>query len=111
MSRKNKKEKKLATKPLLASQVEMLTMKVQLFNQVNALWQQRKQDIDRATAMCILELGVPEAQVGEWGLAADGKSIVRYGKKRRPPGIIGTTVKNRPKKKKPTKDQEAESDE
>lgn len=108
MSKKNKKEKKLASKPLMASQVQLLTLLVQQFNQVNALWNQKKQAIDNAVTMSILELGIPETQVGEWGLAADGKSIVRYGRKKRPP-IMGTTVKARPKKKKkPNKNQPAE---
>ena len=110
MSKKNKKEKKLETKPLMATQVSLISLLVQQFNQVNQLWNQKKKNIDDAVAMCILELGIPETQVGEWGLSQDGKSIIHYGKKRRPP-IIGTTVGKRPKKKKPTKDQEAESDE
>ena len=111
MSKKNKKEKKLASKPLMASQVQLLTLLVQQFNQVNALWNEKKQAIDNAVAMSILELGVPEAQIGEWGLSQDGKFIVRYGKKKRPP-MIGTTVRARPKKKKkPGKDQQAEPDE
>ena len=100
MSKKNKKEKKLATKPLLASQTDLLTLLVQQFNQVNALWNQKKQNIDKAVIKIKEELKVPEAQFNEWGLSQDGKFIVHYGKKRRPP-IIGTTVGNRPKKKKP----------
>ena len=111
MSKKNKKEKKLETKPLMATQVSLISLLVQQFNQVNQLWNQKKKNIDDAVAMCILELRIPESQVSEWGLSQDGKSIMRYGKKRRPP-VIGTTVKNRSnKKKKPTKDQNAESDE
>ena len=107
MSKKNKKDKKkenqLPFKPLMISQVQLLTLLVQQFNQVNALWNEKKQAIDNAVAISILELGIPEAQIGEWGLAADGKSIVRYGKKKRPP-IMGSTVKIRSKKKKATKD-------
>lgn len=100
--KKKKKEDRLPSKPLMASQVQLLTLLVQQFNQVNALWNEKKQAIDNAVAISILELGVPEAQIGEWGLAADGKSIVRYGKKKRPP-MIGTTVRIRPKSKKKKK--------
>lgn len=109
MSKKNKKkEKNLASKPLRLTQVGLLTLLVQQFNQVNALWNQKKQAIDDAVITCIREEGIPETQVGEWGLGENGKTIVRYGKKRRPP-IMGTTVRNRPKKKKkPGKDQPAE---
>ena len=100
--KKKKKEDRLPSKPLMASQVQLLTLLVQQFNQVNALWNEKKQAIDNAVAISILELGVPEAQIGEWGLAADGKSIVRYGMMKRPP-MIGTTVCNRPKSKKKKK--------
>jgi len=111
MSKKNKKEKKLASKPLMVSQVELLAMKVQLFNQVNQLWRQRKEDIDNAVIVIARELGVPEDQLGEWGITQDGKTLVRFGKGKRFPGIR-TTVKKRPQKKKKTsKGQEAESDE
>jgi len=42
-------------------------------------------------------LGVPENQLGKWGLSEDGKTLLKVGKKS---GPLFKTVKKREKKKK-----------
>ena len=103
MKNKNK-EKTLETKMLLGSQVELLSIKLKALNQVNEVMKQRRQEIENSINLISLELGVPEEQLGEWGLGQDGKSLVRFGKKSRLPGL--RTVPKREKKKKPGKDQQ-----
>ena len=97
MSKKNKKEEeKLESKPLLNSQIELLGIKMQRLNQVNELAQQRRIEIESSINLIALEMGVPEEQLGEWGLSQDGKSIVRTGKKPGFPGLM--TVKKQKEK-------------
>jgi len=101
MSKKNKKkEQKPETKKLLSSQAELLRIKIQALNQVSQVMEQRKNDINNSIVVACLEQGIPEDQVGEWGLSQDGMNLIRVGKQKRPPGVIKTTVKKRDKKKK-----------
>lgn len=112
MSKKNKKEqKKLETKQLIGSQIELIQIKLRAFNEVVRVMEQRKNDINNSINVAALELGVPENQIGEWGLAEDGKTLIRSGKKKRFPSVIGTTVKKREKEKKKGKGQPPEKEE
>jgi len=98
VSKKNKKEeKKPESKPLLNSQMELLGIKMQRINQVNEILQQRKIDVENSINLIALENGVPEEQLGEWGLSEDGRSLVYIGKQKAFPGL--RTVKKREEKK------------
>jgi len=105
MSKKKKKEgKKPETKQLIGSQIELMQIKIRAFNEVINVMQQRKVEINNSINKIALELGVPEGELGEWGLAKDGKTLIKVGKQKRFPGL--KTVKKREKKKKPGKNQQ-----
>lgn len=88
-------------KMLIGSQMELLNIKLQALNQVNQIMKERRREIEDSINLIALELGVPEEQLGEWVLGKDGKTLVRYGKKSRFPGL--RTVPKREEKKKEAK--------
>ncbi len=97
---KKKEQKKAETKKLIGSQVELMQIKIQALSQVANVLQQRKAEITNSINLIALELGVPEEQLGEWGLTEDGKNLIRVPKKKGFPSVIRTSVKKREKKKK-----------
>lgn len=97
MKMKKNKEKNFKSKPLLNSQAELMAMKIQSVKQVISVLQQKQADLQNSINLIALELGVPENQLGKWGLSDDGKTLLRVGKKG---GPLFKTVKKREKKKK-----------
>jgi len=98
------KKRKPETKALLNTQMELVQLKIQSLNQVNEIFNKRKQDLGNTVNMISLELGVPEGELGEWRLSQDGKMIIKIGKQKGFPGL--KIVKKREKKKKPGKSQQ-----
>lgn len=100
------KEKKPETKPLLNTQAELVDIKIKNLNQVNEIFNQRKTDLGNTINMIALELGVPEGELGEWGLSQDGKTLIKAGKQKRFPGFRTVKKREKEKKKKPGKNQQ-----
>lgn len=94
---KKNKEENLKSKPLLNTQMELLGIKMQQLNNVRELFYQRKIDIEDKMNLIAIELGVPEEQLGEWGLSEDGKSLVYIDKNKEFLGL--RTVKRIEEKK------------
>ena len=94
---KKDKGKKLNSKPLLNSQAELMAMKIQAVKQIISVLKQKQADLQNSINLIALELGVPENQLGEWGLSDDGKTLLKVGKRK---GPWLKTVKKREKKKK-----------
>ena len=92
------KEPRKETKALLNTQIELVQLKIQNLQQVNEIFNQRKQDLNNTINMIALELGVPEGELGEWGLHQDGKTLVKVRKKKKFPGY--KTIKKKEKKTK-----------
>jgi len=97
MKMKKDKEKKFNSKPLLNSQAELMAMKFQAVKQIISVLKQKQADLQNSINLIALELGVPENQLGKWGLSEDGKTLLKVGKKS---GPLFKTVKKREKKKK-----------
>jgi hypothetical protein len=98
-NRMSQKIDNLEKKKLLASQTELILMKRQALSQIISILKQRDEEMKQTVNRIAIELEIPEAELGLWGLSDDMQFMVRFGKKKRPKFPFLRTFKKKKDKK------------